>query len=62
MKGHQTQAMRNHAQSLEHLTQRGGLSPVELLAVVTDQDYRDVQDVDPDEAVTRLMRLGGLRR
>jgi hypothetical protein len=37
---HEEQARRNHGgQSLDRLAQRGGLDPIEAIAVLTDQDY-----------------------
>ena len=36
---HEKQAKANHYQTLARLAQRGGLSPIELLAVLHDQDY-----------------------
>lgn len=36
---HEPQAQRNHGQTLERLSERGGLSPCEAIAVLTDRDY-----------------------
>lgn len=37
--GHEKQAQRNHQQSLAELARRGGLDPIELLAVLDDRAY-----------------------
>lgn len=37
--GHDRQADRNHRQSLKELAERGGLDPIELLAVLDDRPY-----------------------
>ncbi len=37
---HRRQAERNHSQTLERLAERGGLSWAELIAVITDNEYR----------------------
>lgn len=57
---HEAQAKANHGQSLETLNQRGGLSPIELLAVLEDREYRVTDDADA--AITEIMRLGGITR
>ena len=36
---HESQAKRNHSQSLKKLAERGGLSPVELYAVIRGLDW-----------------------
>lgn len=48
---HETQAQRNHGQSLPRLAQRGGLSPDEMLAVLEDRDW---ERMDREEAVRQL--------
>lgn len=40
---HEEQAKRNHRQSLERLAERGGLSPMELYAVMHDLDYGELR-------------------
>ena len=37
---HEANALRNHGQSLEKLATRGGLSPVEIWAIVHDARWR----------------------
>lgn len=39
IKSHEDQAIKNHGQTLERLTQRGGLSWSEVYAVLTDNDF-----------------------
>lgn len=39
---HREQAMKNHDQTLERLNERGGLSPMELYAVIHDRDCFEV--------------------
>jgi len=36
---HEDQARRNHGQTLARLAERGGLDPIEALAVIEDRDY-----------------------
>lgn len=38
--GHEEQASRNHDQSLERLAERGGLDPVEMLAVIENRKWK----------------------
>lgn len=42
---HETQAVKNHAQSLRRLAERGGLSPAEMYVVITDQNLRRVYGI-----------------
>lgn len=42
--GHEAQAQRNHSQTLERLAGRGGLSPCEAVAVMTDAPWKRVGD------------------
>lgn len=37
IKGHEEQALHNHYQSLKRLARRGGLNPVEAMAVIDDK-------------------------
>jgi hypothetical protein len=39
---HEQQAQCNHSQSLECLTQRGGLAPCEALAVMEDREWKHI--------------------
>jgi hypothetical protein len=55
---HEAQALKNHSQTLRRLAERGGLSPDEILAVLEDREWHQV---DPDEAMKAVMRLGGLK-
>ena len=36
---HNAQARKNHSQSVERLAERGGLHPIELVAVMEDKEY-----------------------
>lgn len=49
---HERQAIKNHSQTLEELNQRGGLSPVELYAVLRDRPFENVKE---DEAIEFLI-------
>lgn len=53
---HEAQAQSNHGQSLEQLAARGGLSPAEALAVLTDRAWRDSVH-DDARAVPQLLQL-----
>ncbi len=57
---HEEQAQRTHGQSLFRLAERGGLSVLEMYAVLTDRPYRSIAKVDPDDAMKEIMRMGGL--
>ena len=52
---HEAQAKSNHDQTLVRLAQRGGLSPGELLAVVTGQCWSAIQD--DTVAIEPLLKL-----
>lgn len=55
---HELRAMRTHEQTLERLAERGGLSPTEALAVLTDRDVFDVlRTTSHAEAIERLKRI-----
>lgn len=43
---HETQAMKNHGQTLERMSERGGLSPDELAAVLRDRRWEQMDDHD----------------
>jgi len=51
---HEAQAERNHYQSLRELAERGGLSPAEMVAVLEDRPWRNM---DLTAAITRLREL-----
>lgn len=56
---HESQAKRNHGgQSLERLAERGGLSPREFVAVVTNRSYREIERLNTtdEEAVEFVKR------
>jgi hypothetical protein len=43
---HERQALRNHGQSLERLSERGGLSWCEALAILEGRDWQKVSDAE----------------
>jgi hypothetical protein len=54
-------AMANHFQTLERLAERGGLSPLEMLAVLDDLSFDDARakwgdgaDSNEDELIKRV--------
>ena len=56
---HDSQAQRNHSQTLARLAERGGLSLCELLAVLTDRDYEQLrpdEQRDAEQIVRRMMQ------
>lgn len=53
-KPHEDQALRNHEQNLDKLAQRGGLSPQEAVAILTDQPWRSVYKMTLTEAMNKL--------
>lgn len=61
---HEARAKRSHSQSLEHLAERGGLSPGEMLAVLRDIDCFELRMTDVEaaphvlEAIAQLAPLG----
>lgn len=57
IKRHDYQARRNHDQSLEVLESRGGLSPMEALAVLTDRRFQEVQHLTTAQVDAELDRL-----
>ena len=54
---HAPQALRNHSQTLERLSERGGLGPQELVAVLTDKHWRDTIALTDAFAVALLLRI-----
>ena len=60
---HEAQCKRNHGQTIERLSQRGGLSPAEMWAVVTGKRMCDIFEMVPDGwdaddvAIEPLLRL-----
>lgn len=57
VEAHEAQVWKNHHQSSETLAERGGLDPKELLAVLTDRDYRKVMAMPMQDAIVGLRRL-----
>lgn len=54
---HERQARANHGQSLERLAERGGLSPVEMVAVVLGKRWRDVEGMSAADAEASLSKM-----
>lgn len=59
---HEKQAFHNHSQSLRRLAERGGLGVMEMYAVLTDRDFREVVHLDPDFMMDWIMHWAGLRK
>lgn len=59
MEPHAARAMRNHGQTLERLAERGGLCPIEALAVYEERDCPTRATGDEIEALAGA--LGGGR-
>lgn len=53
---HARQAHANHGQSLETLAARHGLSPLELIAVLTDVPFRKVRALGGDAAAVPVLK------
>ena len=54
---HQSQAMKNHSQTLERLAERGGLSPGEALAVMTNRAWQDRSKFKFHETLDALIEV-----
>lgn len=54
---HERQAVSNHSQTLERLAQRGGLCPVELVAVLEGKDLSWMMETSSIEQIPRLLEL-----
>ncbi len=62
---HEHQAYKNHGQTLSRLAERGGLSPLELIAVVEDHDFpwrarREDYEALTASAAERIKALTGV--
>ena len=53
---HSDRAEKNHGQTLERLAERGGLSALEMLAVVLDLSWNDINCIG-DDLSTSLLEL-----
>lgn len=58
---HRDRALKNHDQTLERLNERGGLDPLELYAVIQNLDWNQVKNLDANQCMLSIMRLGGLK-
>lgn len=54
---HENRALTNHSQSLTRLAERGGLSPQELIAVLTDKHWKETYTLTNAFAVAVLLRI-----
>lgn len=54
---HEQQALKNHDQTLDRLAQRGGLSPQEMIAVLSDKHWRETWEIIDDLAIDLLLRF-----
>jgi len=53
---HEKQALQNHGgQTLERLHERGGLSPKEMVAVIEDKLWRQLEDMTELQAIAKLV-------
>jgi hypothetical protein len=57
VESHEHQARRNHSHTLTTLAERGGLSPQELIAVLTDKSWKDTYRLTNTVAVSVLLRI-----
>lgn|GEM_PF-6557230 len=57
VKDHDEQAQSNHSQTLTHLAERGGLSPLELWCVVNDKKWHQKGDMTEAKAIDWLRGL-----
>ena len=51
---HEAWAEKNHGQTLARINQRGGLSPLEMVAVLENRRFRDIRHMTGTEALDRL--------
>lgn len=59
---HEQQALRNHEQTLERLAERGGLGLCEMVAVLEDRVWRQMDQVAARDRIVELARAhAGLR-
>jgi hypothetical protein len=60
VEAHDAQAQSNHSQTLERLSQRGGLSPLELWCVVNDKKWHEKGDMTEAKAIEWLHGINGV--
>ncbi len=53
---HEKQALINHGQTLDRLAQRGGLSPCEALAILSDRPWRRRLERDVHESLNAMLQ------
>lgn len=54
---HETQALKNHGQTLKRLAERGGLGWQEALAVLEDKRWKEVAQIEEHEAEKRVVEI-----
>ncbi len=57
VEAHEEQALMNHGQSVRRLAHRGGLDPLELVAVLTDRSWPETDYLSDAEAVDLLVGI-----
>ena len=55
---HESQAKKNHFQTLEGLAERGGLSPAEVMCILHDHDY--IPEIKPEQSIMWLYGFMGI--
>lgn len=56
MIAHEKQALKNHSQTIQRLSERGGLSACEAVAVIEDREYSRLPLVTANEELCRHLR------
>ncbi len=54
---HENRAWLNHGQTLKRLSERGGLSPKEMVCLLTDNSLRLCWELTEEGAIRQLLRL-----
>ncbi|KKN03889.1 hypothetical protein LCGC14_1103200 [marine sediment metagenome] len=55
LKEHNEQAKKNHNQTLAELESRGGLDPTEILAIIEDRKWKDIDLQEADRQLAELV-------
>lgn len=53
---HEAQAEKTHSQTLERLRERGGLAPAEMVAVLEDRPWHQMDDGEALERIAEIIR------
>lgn len=62
VKPHEKQAIRNHNQTLERLSERGGLGWIEMLFVLEDKNYDFHTKLTEMSARTKVLKIVNLKK